>query len=100
MIMSELFGYVYIGHRGGLTKIGSTLDPNRRKRQIETASGIKFTEFSIFHTYAYIACERYCLNVVKSRLTEGEWFRDSDGLGYRYFVKYLGKHCKVIDTSV
>lgn len=89
----ELFGYVYIGHRDGLTKIGSTLDPTKRRRQIETASGIKFSNFTVFHTYAYIACERYCLSIVKSILTEGEWFMDKDMRGYTYFIEYLGLRC-------
>ena len=89
----EIYGYIYIGHRNGLTKIGSTLDPIKRKRQIETASGILFSDFSVFHTYAYKACERYCLNIVKSISTEGEWFIDTDKKGYYYFKEYLGLRC-------
>ena len=94
--MIKLHGYVYIGHRQGLTKIGSTLHPTKRRRQIETASGIEFEHFSVFHTYAYLACERYCLDIVKSRITEGEWFRDTNCNGYNYFIEYLGKWCSII----
>ena len=89
-------GFVYIGTRNNLTKIGSTQDYKKRKRQLETGSGIKFEKFSVFYTYAYLACEKHLLTYAKSSKAEGEWFHDEDQIGYQWLVDFMETRAEVI----
>ena len=93
---NKTYGYVYIGHRHGLTKIGISSNPFARKRQIETASGISFECFFVFYTYANKACEKYLLGLCGDTRVDGEWFKDEDSSGISWMYKKLKSTCEEI----
>ena len=69
-----IYGYVYCGQVGGRTKIGRSGHPERRRRQIETASGIEFDQWQCWHVYAPAACERHLHARYAEHRGVGEWF--------------------------
>ena len=87
-VETAIYGYVYCALTGDLAKIGITSDPDRRRRQLETASGRKLDGFESFHVYAPGAAER-CLHARWDFLrTEGEWFTWG-GLVYDDICSYM-----------
>lgn len=74
----QLYAYVYAGWDGaGRIKVGVTMDPERRRRQIETAAGIRFEAFTATWQYAPGACERWFLNKSGLERRPGEWLQGS-----------------------
>ena len=83
---TALYGHVYVAFAAGRTKIGISLDPERRRRQIETSSGCRVEQFEVFHVYAPGPCERYLHQVYGPWRLEGEWFEEEV---YEDAVEYL-----------
>jgi hypothetical protein len=87
-VSCALFGFVYLGRQGDRLKIGATLNPQRRKRQIETATGREFDDFVAYHVYAPAACERWLHGEWDDWRTLGEWFADGPEL-FAEIAEYL-----------
>jgi hypothetical protein len=72
---TALYGWVYIARRSdSLVKIGCTLTPDLRKRQLETGGGLPFIEFHSWRVYAPGAAERHLHAWYGTCRVLGEWF--------------------------
>jgi hypothetical protein len=68
--------WIYCGRASdGRVKVGITLDPDRRRRQIERASGLRFKAWEQRWCYAPGAAERYLLARWADYRLDGEWLR-------------------------
>ena len=74
-IQTAIYGFLYAGLTAdGRVKIGISSDPERRRRQIETAGGVPIVAWESFTVYAPAACERYVHNRWAAHRGLGEFF--------------------------
>jgi hypothetical protein len=73
----SIHGFIYVATRSdGLVKVGITLDPDKRKRQLENASGLTITKFFTRWAYNPGGAERYVFEKWAEFRKEGEWFSE------------------------
>lgn len=74
-LSGEDFGYVYLGKRGALYKVGETVDLPRRKVQMETLQPDDFEYLHVIKTDDRKNVEGYWLNRFKKKIVKSEWFK-------------------------
>ena len=94
-------GYLYLLLRADLVKIGITMDPARRARQLTTGAGIAPDLFAAWWTYAPGAAERYFHEKLSNFRAEGEFFRNGKKITER-LLPYLdarAQRCREFDLQ-
>ena len=98
-IETALTGYLYLAVADDLLKIGISSNPERRKRQLETATGRSVSKFASFRVYGPAACERYLHRRWKFLRCHGEWFSCGPKL-FDVLAKYLQSRQVSLDFSL
>jgi len=101
--MNPLYGYIYIAQRSDQSiKIGTSQTPERRIRQIETASGVAFIDSMIFYSYNPYGCERHLHKRYGAFRETGEYFYGGDCQVDLYTVatEYLSSRAELVELEI